>query len=224
MNRKVMVVAPHPDDETLGCGGTLLKYAGEGAGLCWVVVTTAGSDLFSSNVIAQQKSQVEAVRTAYPFDRFHWLNAPAAGLTEAQLPGLVRELADVAEEVRPEIVFVPNSSDVHSDHRLVFAACAGAFKSFYMKRLGIRRLLAYETLSETDAATPSPLPPFTPTTFVDISATLERKLEILELFESEIQPEPMPRTLSAVRALARVRGATVGVEAAEAFCLLREVL
>lgn len=218
----VLAVAVHPDDETLGCGGTLLRHAAGGDALHWLIVTAAQAPEYTEDQAGEQAKQVEAVRAAYPFATLHWLKFPSTRLDTVPLNELVEAIRRVIEEVRPETVFVPNRSDAHSDHRIVFQASLAALKSFYMRSLNVSRLLAYETLSETDAAPPLPENAFLPTVFMDVSATLERKSQIMRLYQSELQAKGLPRSLSALRALARYRGATVGVEYAEAFMLIRE--
>jgi LmbE family N-acetylglucosaminyl deacetylase len=125
---------------------------------------------------------------------------------------------------RPEIVYLIHAGDVHTDHRAVFSAALSVLKAFYMRQLGVRRVLSYETLSSTEAAAPQAASAFVPNVYSDIGPFLERKLELMSLFETETQSELYPRGASAIRALARFRGATIGVEYAEAFMLIREVM
>jgi N-acetylglucosamine malate deacetylase 1 len=221
---KVLAIAVHPDDETLGCGGPLLRLAEEGASLHWLLLTSIHPSFGTPEQAARQARQIEAVRAAFPFVTFDWLKHPTAELERVPMGQLVGQIREIVAQVRPEVVFIPNRSDAHSDHRIAFQASHAVLKSFYLKALGVRRVLLCEVISETDAAAPLPENAFIPNVFVDISATLERKLEIMSQFQSEVHPEPGPRSLSAIRAQARCRGATVGAEYAEAFMLLREVL
>ena len=126
--------------------------------------------------------------------------------------------------VRPEVVYLVHEGDVHTDHRAVFMAAMSVLKSFYMKRENVRRVLSYETLSSTEAAVPSHTRSFTPDVYCDITPYIDRKTAIMALYASEAQPDPLPRGPSAIRALARYRGATIGVEYAEAFKLIREIM
>ena len=224
MHESILVVAVHPDDETLGCGGTLLKSAARGDTLHWLLVTSAFEPDYSRVQIEQQGEQVETVRMAYPFDTLHWLKFPTTRLETIPLNDLIAAIREVVQKVRPSIVFTPHCSDIHSDHRVTFQAVSSVIKPFYMRQLGIRRVLSCEVLSETDATPPLAGNTFLPNVFVDISDTLERKLEIMALYQTEIKPDPFPRSLSSIRALARCRGATVSVEYAEAFMLIRELM
>lgn len=220
---KVLVIAVHPDDETLGCGGTLLKHAAQGDELHWLLVTAMAGPAFGPERIAAQAQRVEAVRAAYPFQSLHWLRLPTLTLDTLPLADLVALLREPIAAIRPERVFLPNRGDAHSDHRVVAEAAQAVVKAFYQTSLGVREVLAMEVLSETEAAPPWPERSFLPNVFVDISATFARKQAILELYTEELHPDPLPRGRSAVEALARLRGATIGTDHAEAFQLLRAI-
>jgi len=222
MHNNIMVIATHPDDETLGCGGTLLKLARHGATIHWVLVTAAHKPDYSDEQIATQAEQVENVRQAYSFESLTWLKYPTSRLDTIPFDSLIVALQKCLAQVRPEWVFIPNRSDVHSDHRVVSQALSAVLKPIYMHSLGVNRVLSCEIISETEAAPSLPEFAFLPTVFVDISETFERKMEIMRLYKTEIQPEPLPRSPSAIRAQARFRGATIGVEYSEAFMLIRE--
>jgi len=219
----VLVIAPHPDDETLGCGGTLLNHSDRGDALHWTIVTRVWEPLYPREAADRQAHQVKAVAAAYQFAKTDWLDFRTADLDALPLNTIICRLREVIEAVRPEIVYLPSPDDAHSDHRVVFQAAMAVLKTFYMRDLGIRRILACEIPSETDAGIPGIGDRFVPQIYCDISKTLERKLAIMQLFESEMHPEPLPRSVSAIRALARSRGATIGTEYAEAFMLVREL-
>lgn len=218
-----LAIAVHPDDETLGCGATLLKHAAAGDDIHWVIITSAEGGVYSEEQVVAQREQVATVQEAYGFRSLQWLKFPAAQLETKPLSSLVGAIRDAVAKVRPEVVFVPNRSDVHSDHRVVFEACMAVLKSFYMAPLGVRRVLACEVPSETDAIPALAERAFAPQVFVDVSDTLQRKLEIMSLFHEQVQPGFLPRGLSAIEALARHRGASIGVRYAEAFMLMREI-
>lgn len=221
---RVMAVAVHPDDETLGCGGALLKHAKEGASLHWLLITAAHPPEYSQAEIDAYERQVEKVREAYPFATFDWLRMPATRMEMISLNEIITQMQKSVVSVRPEIVYIPHSGDSHSDHRVVFDAALGVFKSFYMLMNGVRRVLSCEVISETNSAAPYANAPFVPNVFVDISETFERKLEIFSLYKTEVHANFGPRALSSVRGQARMRGATIGVEYAESFMLVREIL
>jgi LmbE family N-acetylglucosaminyl deacetylase len=219
----ILSIAVHPDDETLGCGGTLLRHISAGDSIHWLIITVAHEPLFSPEQIARQEAQVMAVQKAYPFESLHWLKFPTTCLDTLPMNDLVAGIRQIVQKLRPQVVFIPNRSDVHSDHRIVFQASQAVFKSFYMRSLGVERILACEVISETEAAFSMPESTFLPNVYVDISDTLDQKLANMQIYQSELHSEFLPRSVSAIRAMARLRGATIGVEYAEAFMLLREI-
>jgi LmbE family N-acetylglucosaminyl deacetylase len=220
---RVLVISAHPDDETVGAGGTILQHRARGDDVTWLIATQGYEPKWSREVIGQKASEVDAVAAAYGMKRVVKLGRPSSRLDTVPQGDLMDEIAAVARDVRPEIVYLVNRSDVHSDHRALFEAAMAVFKPFHTE-LGVRRILSYETQSSTDAAPALAERAFVPTVFSDITATIERKLDVMKLFKSEIQPYPKPRALESIRALARYRGATIGVEYAEAFMLLREIV
>lgn len=215
-----LVIAPHPDDETLGCGGTLLRAAAAGEPIHWVVVTAMTSAYPAARRRAR-RAEIAAVRKDYPFTSLAELGLPAGGLTDAHMAGLVAALAEAVRRSGASHLYLPHAGDPHSDHRVVHAAGAACAKWF--RAPGLRRVLSYETPSETDQGLLAPA--FVPNVFTDVSGRMERKLAILRRYRSEVShPAPFPRSPEAVRSLAAVRGSAAGFAAAEAFVLLRERL
>ena len=220
----VLAISAHPDDETLGCGGTLLRHHAQGDTIHWAVTTQAHAPKWPQEVIQRKAAEVAAVAKAYSMASTHKLGMPTIRLDTIPLEEVIAGLRTVIEQVRPEVVYLPHFGDVHTDHHVVFQATLSVLKAFYMRTLGVRRVLSYETLSSTEAAAPQAYRAFVPNVYFDITPQIDRKIEIMSLFATECQPDPMPRGPSAIRALARYRGATVGVEYAEACMLVREVL
>lgn len=222
MNR-VLVVAPHPDDETLGCGGTLLRHRAEGDELHWLIVTAMRPEAgFSDKQIAVRDKEISRVADHFGFAAVHSLGFPATLLDSLRLADLVAAVSDVFETAKPETVYLPYQGDAHSDHRVTFDACTPSTKWF--RRPSVKRVYCYETLSETEFGLARDEAPFRPTRFVDISGHIDRKIEALGLYESELGEFPFPRSEEAVRALAAFRGSTAGCRAAEAFMILREIV
>jgi len=220
---KVLVIAPHPDDETLGAGGTLLKHKAAGDEILWLVVTRGHEPEWSASALAAKEREIERVSAAYGFSRVFRLGFQTARMDTLSQGEIISALRAAIDEARPDTLYLNHAGDVHSDHRIVFENVMSALKPFYTARHGEKRILSYEVLSSTDAAPPDTARTFAPTIFSDITKTIERKLEIMSLYETEVQPAPLPRSLETMRALARVRGATIGTEYAEGFMLIREV-
>lgn len=217
---KTLVIAPHPDDEVLGLGGTLLRRKAEGAKLAWLVVTgISTANGWKQEQIDLRAEEIARVEKYFGFDHVFTLDFPTTQLDRIPVGDLVSAFAGVFKTFQPEEVFIPHSSDVHTDHRAVFDAAAACSKWF--RYPSVKRVLAYETLSETDFGLGTELG-FRPNVFVDIAPYLEGKLEAMDFYASEMAPFPFPRSHEALRALAKLRGAASGYQAAEAFQLLRE--
>jgi LmbE family N-acetylglucosaminyl deacetylase len=220
---RVMAISAHPDDETLGCGGTLLRHHANGDDVHWVVASSRTTPRWSADDVELQQRCIQNVADAYGDGKVVQLGFPDTQLDTVPFADLINGIDTVLSEIRPEVVYVVHGGDIHSEHVIVHAATMSAIKAFRMKTLGVRRVMAFETLSSTDSAVPTSGRPFLPTTFHDISAFLDEKCNVMRLYSSELQDRWLPRTDSALTALARVRGATVGVQYAEAFMLLREL-
>jgi LmbE family N-acetylglucosaminyl deacetylase len=218
---KVLALSVHPDDETLGCGGTLLAHGDAGDELHWLILTQPHGPRWTDDVIAQKRAEVDRVAEAYRMRDVTRLGLPTGQLDALPTSELMDAIGAVISAVAPDVVYTVHGGDVHTDHAAAFTALLSVLKPFHMARLGMRRVLAYETLSSTEAAARLT---FAPNVFTDVSATIERKLEIMELYATEVQATPLPRSSSSIRALASVRGAAIGVEYAEAFVLVRELI
>jgi len=220
---RILVIAPHPDDETLGCGGSLLKHKSDGDSLSWLVATRGHEPQWSAELLDRKEKEIASVTAAYGFDQTIRLNFPSIKLDTIPLDEFIAAIRNAISDCKPELVYLNHFGDVHSDHRIVFEATLSVLKPFYSGTHGVKRILSYEVVSSTDAAPLNPARAFVPNVFTDVTDFLEKKLEIMALYESELQPFPLPRALDSLRALARLRGATIGAEFAEAFMLVREV-
>lgn len=220
MARRTLVIAPHPDDEILSCGGTLLRRKAEGGVLGWMIVTGMDKNAgWSAERIRQRDEEIARVASLTGFDQVFNLRLPATRLDEVPMGELVSAFSSVFKSFEPEELLVPHRGDVHSDHRVTFDAVAACAKWF--RYPSVRRVLAYETMSETEFGL-STETVFQPNFFVDIGSYLDRKLEIMAVYQSELGEFPFPRSIRAIRSLAEWRGASAGYQAAEAFELLRE--
>lgn len=215
----ILVIAPHPDDETLGAGGLLLRAAASGCDIHWLIVTSMrAEDGWPSERIARRAEEIAAVSADYGFKSTHQLNLPTTRLDTLPLGDVVSAIGAVVTELRPEVLLLPHRGDAHSDHQVVHDA--GAACSKWFRYPSVRWTLVYETLSETDAGIQQ-MPAFRPDIFVDIASQIDRKIEITRHFFGEFHEFPFPRSETAIRGLANIRGAACGSTAAEAFMLLR---
>jgi LmbE family N-acetylglucosaminyl deacetylase len=222
MTKRVLVVAPHPDDETLGCGGTLMRLHQQGAELAWLIVTGISEEYgWTAERVQQRDEEIDQVAKLMGFSEVFNLQLPTTRLDTLSMQELINQFSVVFKAFEPEQLFLPNRSDAHTDHRVVYDAAAACTKWF--RYPSIRRVLAYETLSETGFGIGAESV-FDPNYFVDITGFLERKLHVMAVYQSELGTFPFPRSVEAIRALAAVRGVASGFVAAEAFQLLRERL
>ncbi len=216
----ILVVAPHPDDETLGCGGTLLRHGGERDSVHWLIVTAMRESLgYTPERMAAREAEIEAVTRHYGFAGVHHLDFPTTGLDSLPLRDLIAAVGNVLDRVRPEVLYLPFPGDAHSDHRVVFDACAACSKWFRSSFL--RQILSYETLSETNFGL-DPRIGFRPNLYVDIGDHLDGKIEAMRFYTEEMGAHPFPRSDVAITALARLRGSESGYQAAEAFVILKQ--
>ena len=217
---RTIVVAPHPDDETLGVGGTLLRRKSEGASLAWLIVTSISVESgWSSEKVKQRADEIHRITQLYGFDEVYSLNFQTTRLDTIPMGDVVEAVSEVVKKFKPEEVFVPHPGDVHTDHHVVFDAVSASTKWFRFP--SVKRILAYETLSETDFGLAIGQA-FCPNVFVDIEHFFSKKLQAMDIYSSEMGEFPFPRSHKAIQALATLRGSASGFKAAEAFELFRE--
>jgi LmbE family N-acetylglucosaminyl deacetylase len=219
---RVLVISPHPDDETLACGGTILKHKDEGDEIYWLIITNVDiKNGWDKNIVEERQKEIETVAGMYGFEKIFKLDYPTAKLDTLSIQEIIKSVSEVILGIKPEIIYLPNRSDVHTDHQITFKAAYSCTKNF--RYPFIRKILMYETLSETEFAPALPGSIFIPNFFVDITNYFEKKLEIFKIYKSEVMNYPLPRSLNSIKALARYRGSQIGVEYAEGFMLVREI-
>lgn len=217
---RTLVVAPHADDETLGVGGTILRRKSEGSRVGWLIITSVTvQNGWSESESQKREQEIADITKFYSFDDVFRLEFAPAGIDMVPMRNIVSTISDIVADFMPTEIFIPHGSDVHSDHRIVSQAVISASKWF--RNPSVKRLLAYETLSETDFGS-SDASSFRPNVYFDISPYLDQKLSALNLYESQLGDHPYPRSIEGVRSLAAVRGLAAGFMAAEAFELIRD--
>lgn len=229
MNRTVLVLAAHPDDEILGIGGTIARHAASGDRVHVAIAAEGATSRDAvrdvearSEELAQLQSATRKALEVLGGASARFLGFPDNRCDQVDRLDLIKAVEAVVAELQPGTIYVHHAGDVNVDHRRVHEAAFTACRP--QPGQPVRRLLSFETVSSTEWAPPGSLPPFQPTVFVDISQHWARKKEALEAYRSEMRPWPHPRSVEALEHLARWRGATAGMEMAEAFVLLRELV
>lgn len=219
---RILTVAAHPDDETLGAGGTMAWHAARGDTV-WACILTEGASSRHDRV----EQQLDCARRACDtlgVEKLVLVGLPDQRLDTLSLLDVIAPIEQCIEDLRPDVVLTHFGGDVNEDHRLVSRATMVATRP--VPGTPVKRVCAFEIASSTDWAPPVPGSTFAPNLFVDISATLETKLTAMkayaETYHSEVRPFPHPRSMEALTAYAQRSGAVSGLLAAEPFMLLRE--
>ena len=215
----LLVVAPHPDDETLAAGGTIALCAAAGLPVTILTVAAHMPPLYSEAVHQQTVAEARKAHGILGVTDSQFLDMPAVYVSEQPVAELNGAVAKVVAETKPAVVLCAYP-DRHVDHRAIFDAVMVATRPVGAGA-GIKLLAAFETLSETHWNAPHIEPNFTPNWVVDITTTIEQKLEALACYESQIPPFPGPRSIEALRALAMFRGTQAGFAYGEGFHVIR---
>lgn len=216
---KILVIAPHPDDEVLGCGGTIKKYVKKGDDVYLCIVTKAYTPDWSEKYIRQKANEIIKANQFLGIKKTYNLNYPALRLDTIPQKELNDAMIKIVQEIQPDVIYFPHGGDLCHDHRLVFEATLVAARP--KQGCFVKRLLSYETLSETEWG--QQFAPFVPNVYEDIAEEIETKIKAMKIYKSELKKFPHPRSVETIRTLARRRGSEAGLKSAEAFMLIREI-
>lgn len=212
---KVLVFAPHNDDEVLGVGGTIAKYTSAGHEV-YVCEVTSGKDQKRLENIKNEALQAHKV---LGIKETIFLDLPVVELAHVPTKELNKRIYDVVMKVKPDIAYIPHKGDMHIDHTMVAESAMVALRPVNNPQL--KAIYAYETLSETEWNIPSADNHFIPNVWSDITDTFNKKIEAMKCYKSQLHDFPHPRSLEAIEALSKLRGSTVCVDYAESFMLIR---
>ena len=220
---KILVIAPHPDDEVLGCGGTIKKYVSKGDEVFLCIVTKAYTPDWSDDFIKNREKEIKESGDILGIKKVIKLDLPTVKLDtipQKQLNDLISECID---KIGPNIVFIPFHADINKDHKLVSEAAMVALRP--KPGFSVKKVFYYEVLSETEWSKPAQKieDVFMPNYYEDISDYLEDKIKAMECYKTEVKEYPHPRSLDGIKILAQKRGTESGLKAAEAFMIVREI-
>ena len=217
----VLIVAPHPDDETLGCGGTILKHIENKDKVSWLIMTKLTHELgYNDKDIKKRDNEITKVANLYGFHKVFKGQFNTTCLDQYPKNELIDFTSKVVNSVKPNIVYIPYKFDVHSDHSCchdTIISCAKSFRYTFVKSI-----ICYETISETEYSLDQNNH-FKPNLFIDINKYINKKIKIMKIYKSEMGKHPFPRSEQNIRSLATFRGASANLNAAESFMILKEI-
>ncbi len=222
MTEKVLVVAAHPDDEVLGCGGTMARHAAAGDEVHVLFLADGEGARLDAGSVPERMRTARAAAEILGARDPEFLSLPDNRLDSLDLLDVVRRVEYVVERVRPTVVYTHHGGDLNIDHRIACKSVLTACRP--LPGHPVRAIYAFEVASSTEWADSSTPDAFRPDRWVDVTAQLDAKHRALECYVAEMRPFPHSRSFEAVEALARWRGASAGLEAAEAFTTLRVVI
>ena len=222
---KILIIAPHADDESLSMGGTIANYINQGFEVNLVILTGPSEkphEFISNDLLKTIRTESKRAIKILGIKNTIYLNYPPVTLIDLPQYKFIKSLQEIIYDITPDYIFLPFANDLHKDHRHTSYAVNVICRPYLESSKKLKKVLAYETLSETNLDFYQER--FKPNVYFDISDTLDRKLDALKEYKSQLQKSNQPRTLDVIKALATLRGSHIGVKYAEAFMLLGEYL
>jgi LmbE family N-acetylglucosaminyl deacetylase len=216
----VAVVAAHPDDEILGVGGTLARHVQRGEEVHAIVVADGATSRYEPDLVQELQDSGRMAADVLGFASIHFLGLPDQRLDAMPLFEVTQRVEDMLQLLRPQIVYTHFCGDVNADHGVLTRCVTTACRPFRLPDL--RMLASFETPSSTEWALPTTAAAFVPTQFVDITETIEQKLDAMDCYQSELRDYPHPRSRRSLRERAAYWGSAIGRAAAEPFVILRQ--
>ena len=219
--KNILFVSPHPDDETLGCGGTIFHHKKKKDNIFLLIVTNLGEDFgWSKKSIVRRTKEIEKIKKFYNFKEVFHLNFPTKYLETIPVSKIIDEISKIIKKTNSQILYIPAKDDIHTDHQVVSKACLSSIKWF--RNPTVKKVMGYEVISETNFNFSKNS--FKPNIFIDITPFIKKKISAMKIYKSEIKKHPFPRSEKAIKSLAILRGSQSGKHFAEAFQLYIEIL
>ena len=222
---KILVIAPHADDEVLGCGATMARACTNGDEVFVLICTNASvgaPELFSAELIKQIRSEAVTAHRLIGVKETFFLEFPAPALDQFPRYKMSNEISAIIKKIGADTVYIPHRGDCHKDHTIIHECAMVACRP--LANCSVKHVYAYETLSETEWGEPVAADFFVPVKYITFTnEEFQKKLDAMSCFKSQLYPFPASRSLEAIEALAKYRGCTVSAERAEAFEVLRDI-
>ena len=221
--KKILVIAAHPDDEILGCGGTAAKLASEGKEIYTLILGEGKSSRgdVSPEEFDVLKKEMESANKIVGVKKVFTANFPDNRFDSVDLLDIVKEIEKIKNLLKPDTVFTHHFGDLNIDHQLTYKAVLTATRP--MADECVKKIYSFEVPSSTEWNSFSRETAFIPNVFVDISGTLETKVKAMSEYKSELRDYPHPRSLQFIRELAKYNGIKTGLGYSENFCLVRSI-
>lgn len=214
--KKLLFIAPHPDDELLGCGGVIDKFKNKQT--YWLILTNISEKSGYSKIqIKRRYNEIQKIKKKLNFNYLEIFDFDPASLKKSNLNILIKKMSNVINKIKPDTIFSPHLHDAHSDHYFCTYTLNHILKSF--RYPFIEKCYLYETLSETNFNFTNKKK-FMPNTYFDITKNLKKKIMLMKIYKSEIKKHPFPRSVESIKSLATLRGSESGFRYAESFQLL----
>ncbi len=217
--KKNLVIAPHADDETLGCGGTILKLKKEKKEVHCIILTTYSKKNDHKSYLKRSK-ELNKIKNYYKFNSLNTAEYTANSLENENKSEIINYLKEKIDKIKPDRIFVPYFNDAHSDHRITYDCCIPFFKSFRYPY--VKEIYMYETISETNFNFKKNQ--FKPNTWINIDNFLSKKIEVMKIYKGEIKKHPFPRSEKAIKSLAILRGTESSFKYAEGFMIIKKLI
>ena len=221
---KILVIAPHADDEILGCGATIAKHISRSDQVYVLICTNAfngAPELFSKEDVSVIRDEAMLAHKILGVKETFFLEFPAPALNAFPEYKISIEISKIIKKINPRILYLPHSGDIHYDHNAIYRSSLVAARP--INGCSVQNIYCYETLSETEWAPHQGLNHFIPNHYVDVSDFFQKKIDAFCCFKTQLKKFPHPRSIEALNALASYRGSTVGVYKAEAFEIERQI-
>ncbi len=226
--QKILIIAAHPDDEVLGCGGTIAKYAKRGDRIYCLFLGKGKASRFEGRKLGTIKTEqlilekeVGKAAKILGISEVIFKDFPDQKYDTVPFLEIIKAIEQIKEKIKPEIVFTHHQGDLNLDHQITFKAVLTACRP--LKGETVKKIYSFEVSSATEWGSPKGKTYFMPNVFVDVSHTFNKKIDALKAYKTEIRNYPHPRSSRGLEIIARRWGTVVGRELVEAFELVREI-
>ena len=218
MNKTILVIAAHSDDEALGCSGVIARHVAEGDNVHLLFMTDGVASRLESGDGKNRLTYAQDASKILKVDSFTNLNFPDNQMDSIPLLGIVKEVENKISELQPEIIYTHHIGDLNVDHQITHKAVVTACRP--QPSFCVEEIYAFEVLSSTEWSAPG-VEPFSPNVYIDITDYIDIKKQVLEVYSEEMRQPPHSRSIDNALRLNALRGNSVGMDYAEAFELIR---